>query len=458
MIIKEEIVRSIHIKTTAKRRSVLAGLAGSVVLAAMPLASAHAQDGLGTADNPVEIRVMANEAFANSWQTALVPEFNKVFPHVRVTFDGVPYTELLAKMMLDSTSPDPDYDVLLVDDPWVPQLAEIGALVDLKGEEISALTDEDYDWDDFNAAPLAAGEWNGIQYAVPVRSNLLLRFYNRSLYEQAGLPEPTPAQTWDEFFSDAEKLVRDTNGDGKDDVWAVDTYFVRESLTPTIWQSILNAHGGQLLDESGAPAFANETGAKSLEIHKRLLDYAPPGGLGHGFSESLQAFRQGLVANLFNWGSVYKSTAVDPKSTTLTVEEVGLQVLPVGSAQAGTHRGIWIAGISSKTEHLEAAWAFIQWLTSKEGESINATLVGSFPARKSTLGGEPAEPWLGPVYETLQNAYEVAADGGMWRIRSPKSDAAQQILADEIARGLAGQASAEEALNTAAEKIKKVLK
>ncbi|WP_425416228.1 ABC transporter substrate-binding protein [Oricola indica] len=451
-------MKKTQIGKLTSRRSMLAGLAGSLVLAAGPAASVHAQEGLGTAGNPVEVRIMANEAFANTWQTLLVPEFNKVYPNVRVVFDGVPYTELLAKMMLDATSPNPEYDVLLVDDPWVPQLAEIGALVDLKGEKVAALTGDDYDWGDFNAAPLAAGEWQGVQYAVPVRSNMLLRFYNRTLYEEAGLPEPTPEQTWDEFFADAEKLVRDADGDGKDDRWAIDTYFVREPLTPTIWQSILNANGGSLLDESGVPAFANETGAKSLETHKRLLDYAPPGALGHGFSESLQAFRQGLVANMFNWGSVYKSTAVDPKSTTLTVDEVGIQVLPVGDVQAGAHRGIWIAGVSSKTEELEASWAFLEWLTSKEGESINASLVGSFPARKSTLNGEPAEPWLGPVYETLQQAYDVAAKGKMWRIRSPKSDAAQQILADEIARGLAGQASAEEALDTAAGKIEKALK
>ena len=53
-------------------------------------------------------------------------------------------------------------------------------------------------------------------------------------------------------------------------------------------------------------------------MYKRLLDYAPPGALDHGFSESLQAFRQGQVADMFKWGSVYKSTAVDPKATTLT--------------------------------------------------------------------------------------------------------------------------------------------
>jgi len=451
-------VEGMEKKTSAGRRFVLKGVAGSLILAVMPLAAANAEGGLGATGNPVEVKIMANEAFANSWQTILVPEFNKAFPNVKVRIDGVPYTELLAKMMLDATSPQPEYDILLADDPWVPQLAQIGALKDLKSDEISAMTDKGYDWDDFNAAPLAAGEWNGKQYAVPVRSNMLLMFYNRALYEKAGVPEPTPQITWDQFFANAPKLVQDTNGDGKPDSWAIDTYFVREPLTPTIWQSILNSNGGALLDASGAPAFANQVGSKSLEMHKRLLEFAPPGALGHGFSESLQAFRQGIVANMITWGSVYKATAVDKQSTTLTVEDVGVQVLPVGSTSAGTHRGIWIAGVSSKTEKLDASWAFVQWLTSKQGESINASMVGSFPARKSTLASEPSEAWLKPIYKTLQNAYDVAATGKMWRIRNPKSDAAQQILADEIARGLAGQASPEEALKTAAGKIAKVLK
>ncbi|WP_244649383.1 hypothetical protein [Neoaquamicrobium sediminum] len=45
----------------------------------------------------------------------------------------------------------------------------------------------------------------------------------------------------------------------------------------------------------------------------------------------------------------------------------------------------------------------------------------------------------------------------MWRIRHPRSDAAQQILADEHSRFMAGQVTAAEALQVAAEKIEKVL-
>ena len=439
------------------RRSVLAGLVGALVVTAAPINTAHSQ-GLGTPNAPAEIRIMANEAFANTWQTQLVPEFNKRFPNVKVVIDGVPYAELLPKMMLDAINVSPEYDLLVIDDPWVPQLASIGALADLKNKNVAAVTSPDYDWADFNAAPLAAGEWKGKQYAVPVRSNMLLMFYNRSLYKKAGVPEPTPKLTWGEFFSQAKSLVQDTDGDGKPDAWAVDTYFVRDSLTPTIWQAILNANGGKLLDPSGAPAFDDEAGAKALDMHKDLAKFGPPGVLGHGYSEALQAFRQGKVAVMFNWGSVYKATAVDAKTTTLKEDEVGIQVMPVGSARAGTHRGIWNAGISSKTKNLEASWAFLQWLSSKEGEKINASLLGSFPARKSTLDSKPDEKWLEPVYRTLQQSYELAADGEMWRIRSPKSNAAQQILADEVARAIAGQVSSKEALQTAATKIKSTLK
>jgi len=431
--------------------------AAALVATGLTMGAALADDGLGTAKAPINLRIIANSAFSHTWQSVLVPEFNKVYPNIRVTIDGVPYAEHLAKLMLEATSTNPEYDVLIIDDPWTPQLAQLGALVDLKGPKVAPITSAEYDWADFNAAPLAAGEWKGVQYAVPVRSNMLLMFYNRAHYKKAGLPEPTPMLTWEQYLAQAPKLVQDMNGDGVIDAWAVDTFFVRDQLTPTIWQGILNANGGSLLDEKGAPAFNGALGVAALDTHRKLLDFAPPGALGHGLQESLQAFRQGAVATMFMWGSVYKATGVDPKASTLTLKELGMQVMPVGTAGPGTHRGIWTAGISAKTKHLKASWAFVEWLTSKQGEKVNVSLAGSFPARKSTLGA-PSEDWLKPVYSSLQQSYDVAANGKMWRIRSPRSDATQQILADEVARALAGQVSSKVALDEAAKRIAKIVK
>lgn len=79
--------------------------------------------------------------------------------------------------------------------------------------------------------------------------------------------------------------------------------------------------------------------------------------------------------------------------------------------------------------------------------------MGAFPSRKSTILNGPYEPWQGPVLKALQQGYDVAEAGKMWRIRSPKSDQAQTILADETARAINGEVSVAEALENAARKI-----
>ncbi|GAA3875044.1 extracellular solute-binding protein [Leifsonia kafniensis] len=413
--------------------------------------------GLGTADKPVEITMIANDGYAKQWQENMVPEFNKEFPNIKVNIEGVPYGDQLSKTLLEMTAPEPRYDIVMADDNWIPQIASTGGLLDLKAGA-AAWTDEDYDWDDFYPAALAAGEWDGKQYGVPTRSNLLMMFTNKSLYEKAGLEAPTPEITWDEYMEQAPKLVQDTDGDGAVDAWAVGTYFVRDSLTPTIWQTILNSNGGKLLDDDGTVAFDNKKGVEALQTQMDLLQYAPPGASTWQFNEPLEAFRQGRLATMFTWGSVYRGTAVDPTTTTLTPEQVGIQTLPVGSASAGAHRGVWSAAISSKSAHPEASWALVQWLTSKAGEKWQSNTLGVFPARQSTLNSTPEQEWLVPVFAAIKEGFEAVDAGQMWRPRMVESDAVQQILADQTGEAIPGQITAQEAVDTMSADITKLLK
>ncbi|MFI6922557.1 ABC transporter substrate-binding protein [Nonomuraea spiralis] len=438
--------------------TVAAVLALSVAACGSPSEEVAADGGgLGTAQAPVSIRVIANDAFAKQWQDKLVPEFTKKYPNIKVTVDGVPYNDQLAKTMLELTGTTATYDVVLADDPWLPQLAKTGALYDLKGPELAKWNDPGYDWADFNASPLAAGEWEGKQYAVPVRSNLLLMFYNKSLYKKAGVAEPTAQTTWEQYFKDAPKLVQDTDGDGKTDSWAVGTYFTKDPLTPTVWQTVLNSDGGKILDGTKV-AFGTPAGVKALQTQVDLLKYAPPGASTYQFNEPLEAFRQGKTATMFMWGSVFKGTAVDKETTTLTPEEVGITTLPAGTTAPGAHRGIWTAGVSKKSTHPAAAWTWLQWVTSKQGEQFTAQAFGTFPARNSTLDGTPPAEWAEPVYKALKEGYDVVSKGEMWRPRLPESDAVQQILALQTSRAMSGQATAQQAIDQAAKEITDLLK
>lgn len=71
---------------------------------------------------------------------------------------------------------------------------------------------------------------------------------------------------------------RTVKGEGKPNAWAVGA-FNRDPLTPTIWQAILNANGGALLDDNNKPAFNNDVGVKgtSLQTHVDLLQIRAAG-------------------------------------------------------------------------------------------------------------------------------------------------------------------------------------
>jgi multiple sugar transport system substrate-binding protein len=108
------------------RRAILAGATLAAIdplLRAKAFAQSSSGGGLGTASSPVKLRMLANESYARQWQTSMVPEFNKAFPHIELTIDGVPYSEQLAKILLEVTGATPTYDLLAIDDPWVPQVA-----------------------------------------------------------------------------------------------------------------------------------------------------------------------------------------------------------------------------------------------------------------------------------------------------------------------------------------------
>lgn len=409
------------------------------------------------AGKPVTIIGMVVDSYSRLWEEKLVPEFNKKHPSISVKLDPVPYGDMLAKQMLELTRKPLAYDFLITDDPWLPQLADTGLLSPLK-ETFKDITPPEYDWDDIHPAPLAAGEWKNTVFGVPVRSNLLLMFFNRAVFQKAGVQPPGDTFTWADFEKAAEALVKDTNGDGRADQWGFTTYYNREQLTPTIWQTIMNSNGGALFDDAYRPTFNAEAGVAALDAHVRYAKYGPPGTESHSFTHINEAFRQGQVGMIFNWGSAYRALAVDAQNTTLKPGDGGIAVMPAGSLGRSSHRGIWIGTVPKDAPNREAAWQWLAFITSKEGETFSAANIGTFPARKSTLTSNPAEAWLKDVYAAIFAGYDAIAKGKMWRPRMPDSDGVQQILARHHSRAVTKEATPKAALDDAAKEVEAFLK
>src|SRR5262249_3546387 len=124
---------------------------------------------------------------------ANLPEFEKK-TGVKVVVDAAPFGDLYKKQLL-SLSTGGRYDVLFMDEPWIPPLSEF--LLPLNERMKTP------DSADFIPTTVSSGAFQGTQYAVPVDPNVQLLVYRKDLFEQKGLKPPA---TWDELLADAKAL------------------------------------------------------------------------------------------------------------------------------------------------------------------------------------------------------------------------------------------------------------
>src|SRR5215472_2754234 len=124
---------------------------------------------------------------------ANLPEFEKK-TGIKVVVDAAPFGDLYKKQLL-SLSTGGRYDVLFMDEPWIPPLSEF---LQPLNERMKTL-----DTADFIPTTVASGAFQGTQYAVPVDPNVQLLVYRKDLFEQKGLKPPA---TWDELLADAKAL------------------------------------------------------------------------------------------------------------------------------------------------------------------------------------------------------------------------------------------------------------
>lgn len=128
----------------------------------------------------------------------MVEEYNQL-PEgkAKVTLELIPRNELLKKYTLGvATGQLPD--IAIVDNPDTASFAAMGMFIDI--------TEKFGSWEDneFLEGPLKSGQYQGIQYALPLRSNCLALWANEDHLKAAGV-EKLP-ETWDELMAACDKL------------------------------------------------------------------------------------------------------------------------------------------------------------------------------------------------------------------------------------------------------------
>ncbi len=260
-----------------------------------------------------------------------------------IRFDDI-VTETL-RAFATRTNPD----IISIDNPDHAAFAARGAFLDLT--DLAAGSDQ-IDMDNYFPGPRSSFTWDGGVYGIPRASNTIALYYNKDLFEAAGLDPDSPPTTWDELYEAASALT-----DPDNDVYGI--AFSAKASEEGTFQFLpwLQMTGGSFEQVNGDGA------ADALAFWKTLLDegLTSPDTLTRGQWDSTGTFNGGNAAMVISGPWELNRMASDAQF------EWGVTLLPVreeGGPRASA-LGDFNLAIFDNTEHPEEAFAFLEYFDSQ---------------------------------------------------------------------------------------------
>jgi len=346
----------------------------------------------------------------------------------RVSDDATQRHQLFVQW-LNARAGDPD--VLELDVVWTSEFAAAGWLLPLEDPSIDTAA--------FFPGTLRACRWAGALYALPWYADVGL------LYRRTDLVPREPASL-DELATFAQRGI--TNGGVPFGIaWMGARY---EGLV-TVFVEYLGGFGGQIMDDSmnvtvGAPEAVRALTFMRDQIARWKI--APNDVLTWHEEETRFAFQNGRAVFMRNWPYAYSAMADSAQSRV-----AGKYAVSPMPAAAGGHPTAALGGaqlaINRWTEHPDAAFALVQFITAPEQQLERAVAIGEFPTRRAVYDEPSLRAALAIPADDARRAVESATP----RPVTPLYTQLSEILQIELHRALAGQVMPDAALAAAAEKM-----
>ncbi|MGH6924397.1 MAG: ABC transporter substrate-binding protein [Propylenella sp.] len=331
------------------------------------------------------------------------------------------------------------FDIILMDDPWIPFFAENGHLETLDSYfQAAGMAGPDDDFLSKSLAicrnPYATGAW----VCLPYVGNAQMFFYDGAKFAEQGLPDGP--KTWDDVIKAAGAMT--AAGGGR--------YFgyvfrggqgnpVVADFMPIFW-----SYGADLFnDDRTAVTIDTPEGAAAMKTFMALRDISPKGVESYNANEVGTALAAGTAASSINWPN-WVGTFEDPSQSKM-VGKISYSPIPAGTNPGSSEIGHWTMGIMSASKNKQEAFDFMVWATTPEQIKISATR-GNPPVRRSVF----TDPELTSQekfrhFPTLMEAIEASTP----RPRHPKWPEIENAFGIELSKAVAGTISPEEALKNA---------
>ncbi|WP_096156466.1 extracellular solute-binding protein [Bacillus sp. FJAT-45066] len=302
----------------------------------------------------------------------LIKEFEDANPGIKVKHTTFPYdqfNERVAAQVPAGRGPD----VINLFYGWVPRYVDSGYLQPLPQDAFP------HDMIESEFFPMVESvKLDGEYWTIPTAVRTIALFYNKDLFEEAGLDPNSPPTTWDELVDYSLKLTkRDNNG--------------RIQQAGLAWEPSQQGHhwfrdallyqaGGQGLSEDRKNILWAQSPA-GLDAFRYWLDFATEHKVGERnfYTDDVTAFKTGNAA--MNIDGSFRIGTLQNDTPDLNY---GIAPLPSKNGTKATQSSFWSNGITSKVEgeKLEASVKFLQFLTSEEVMERWLDKIGELPARE----------------------------------------------------------------------------
>src|SRR5262245_26631940 len=312
----------------------------------------------------------------------------------KVVVDAAPFADLYKKQLLSLGTGGGRYDVLFMDEPWIPPLSE--SLLPLN-ERMKTI-----DFADFIPTTMAAGAFQGTQYAVPVDPNVQILVYRKDLFEQKGLKPPA---TWDELLADA-KSFHDP---------AKERYGIAVTASSDIQTALYMllaqwSYGDELIDASGRGSLNSAASLKGVVVFLEHLKFTPPNVKSYNFAYVNKSIQLGQAAMAIQWAS--GARPMEDKTRSSVAGKLGYARVPKAVRQTPM-RGVWTIAIAKNSANQDAAWQFATWLSGKEFGQAAV----KFPSATSAIHSprvsvlkDPSTRALLPYADTLLDSLQITKE------------------------------------------------
>lgn len=312
---------------------------------------------------------------------------NKVF----ISIETAHYRELYDSILAAGLSRPSPYDVVALDQVWVPEFASRKQLLNLKDQ----IPDDSRS--DLMPSLLDAFSYQGSTWAMPHVLNVQSLYYNRAQLKTAGFnAPPATLEAWYEQMT----ALRNRQTPYTDS-WAEGEGLVSDFVRTAA------QFGGDLFDPAGRPQLLSQPVQRAAAFMRQLIDeHLVRGEIGASNEpDAMRAFLAGGVTYNTNWNFVYGAMG-DPVYSQI-IGEAAVAVIPAASATgkpAASVSGFMGLGVLSNSQQPELSAAWMRYLTSPQVQAQQPSQLPIWTSLQKSADVRKANPQIDVFLTNIANA------------------------------------------------------